>query len=155
MHKIVAAAVVAFLAVPPLASAKVGIKLGVLICRVEGGAGFLIGSSKNVDCKFKPAGSDRPERYTGSIGKLGIDIGVTNDSIITWAVFAPGKMKAGALKGSYTGISAEATAGLGLGANVLVGGFRRVVNLQPLSIQAQTGLNLSLAVTSLSLRYDR
>ena len=40
-------------------------------------------------------------------------------------VFAPGKINRGALKGSYTGANAEATVGIGVGANVLVGGFRR------------------------------
>jgi hypothetical protein len=129
-------------------------KIGLLSCRVEGGSGYLIGSSKNVDCKFSPV-TGRSERYTGTLGKFGLDVGATNDTVIVWAVFAPTKMKSGALKGSYRGISAEATAGLGLGANVLVGGFRKTINLQPLSVQAQTGLNIAIAVTSLSLRYDR
>jgi Protein of unknown function (DUF992) len=147
------ASALAWLAIPAFADA--GVKVGVLTCRVEGGAGFLIGSAKGVDCKFKPAGGGKAERYTGSIGKLGIDIGVTQDTIIGWIVFAPGKMKAGALKGSYSGISAEATAGVGIGANVLVGGFRQSVNLQPVSVQAQTGLNVAAGIASLSLRYDR
>jgi hypothetical protein len=155
MHKILGAAVFSLVAMTSSAVADAGIKIGVLTCRVEGGAGFLIGSSKNIDCKFKPAGGGRAERYTGSIGKLGLDIGITNDTIVGWLVFAPGKMKAGALKGSYTGVSAEATAGLGLGANALIGGFRQAVNLQPLSVQAQTGLNIAVAITSLTLRYDR
>jgi hypothetical protein len=155
MHKILGAAVLSLVAMTSSAVADAGIKIGVLTCRVEGGAGFLIGSSKNIDCKFKPAGGGRAERYTGSIGKLGLDIGITNDTIVGWLVFAPGKMKAGALKGSYTGVSAEATAGLGLGANALIGGFRQAVNLQPLSVQAQTGLNIAVAITSLTLRYDR
>jgi hypothetical protein len=132
-----------------------GVKVGVLTCRVEGGAGFFIGSAKGVDCMFKPAGGGKPERYTGSIGKLGVDIGITQDSVIGWLVFAPGKTRPGALKGSYTGVSAEATAGLGLGANVLIGGFRQTINLQPVSVQAQTGLNVAAGITNLSLRYDR
>jgi Protein of unknown function (DUF992) len=59
------------------------------------------------------------------------------------------------LKGSYTGVSAEATAGVGLGANVLVGGFRKGINLQPISVQAQTGLNVAAGVSSLQLSSAR
>ena len=42
--------------------------------------------------------------------------------------------------------------GLGLGANVLIGGSRRTITLQPLSIEGQIGLNLALGVTSFTLR---
>ena len=76
---------------------------------------------------------------------------MTNQSSIAWAVFAPGKLKAGSLKGSYTGASAEATIAVGLGANVLIGGFRKSINLQPISLQAQTGLNVAGGVASLYL----
>jgi hypothetical protein len=131
-----------------------GVKIGVLNCHVEGGAGFIIGSSKSVDCVFKPANGGGREYYTGSIGKLGVDIGITNDTVIGWAVFAPGKLSRGALKGSYSGASAEATIGAGLGANVLIGGFKHGINLQPISVQAQTGLNVAGGITSLHLRYN-
>lgn len=154
MIRFLSASLVAIAAIMTSAQAA-GIKVGVLTCRVEGGAGFLIGSAKGVDCKYKPSGGGKTERYMGSIGKIGIDIGITDDTILGWIVVAPGTTKAGALKGSYTGVGAEATAGVGLGANVLIGGFRHSINLQPLSVQAQTGLNVSLAVTSLTLRYDR
>ena len=42
---------------------------------------------------------------------------------------------------------------VGLGANVLVGGFDKGINLQPVSVQAQTGLNIAAGVSSLNLRY--
>jgi hypothetical protein len=129
-----------------------GVKVGVLTCYIEGGAGFIIGSSKDADCTFKPAHGGKREQYSGTIGKLGVDLGVTTDATLVWAVFAPGKIKRGALKGSYTGANAEATVGIGLGANVLVGGFKRGINLQPISIQAQRGLNVAAGIASLSLR---
>ena len=133
------------------ADAGGGVKVGVLKCRIEGGVGFIIGSSKDVECEFTRAGSGKTEQYQGSIGKLGIDIGVTQEAFLGWIVFAPGKLKEGSLKGNYTGVSAEATLGLGLGANVLIGGFRKSINLQPLSLQAQTGLDLAAGVASLQL----
>jgi hypothetical protein len=104
-----------------------------------------------VHCTFVSA-SGRKEHYSGSIGKLGIDIGVTSKSYIKWAVFAPGNIKRGALAGTYVGGSAEATVGVGLGANVLVGGFKKSIALQPVSIQGQTGLNVAAGVSSLTLK---
>jgi hypothetical protein len=153
MRKLLTVAVLALVAAVPAAQAKSGIKIGVLSCGVGGGVGYIIGSSKPVDCVYQPSGGNRAEHYSGRIGKLGLDIGVTDQSVIAWAVFAPGKTKAGALKGSYTGVSAEATVAVGLGANVLVGGFRKGINLQPLSVQAQTGLNIAAGVSSLNLSY--
>jgi len=38
---------------------------------------------------------------------------------------------------------------------VLVGGFRKGINLQPLSVQAQTGLNVAGGIGSLHLRYNK
>jgi Protein of unknown function (DUF992) len=152
MKKILSAAIVIAAAAYAAAPAQAGgIKVGVLSCRVDAGAGWLIGSSKDVECEFKGAGGRR-ENYSGSIGKLGLDLGVTTDTRVAWIVFAPGKLKAGSLKGSYTGASAEATVGIGLGANVMIGGFRQSINLQPVSVQAQTGLNVSAAVSSLNLK---
>jgi hypothetical protein len=131
-----------------------GINVGVLSCTVEGGVGLILGSSKGAECVFQKSGGGR-ERYSGNIAKIGIDIGVTDESYIKWAVFAPGKIGKGALAGSYGGASAEVSAGLGLGANVLVGGFKRSIALQPLSVQGQTGLNVAVGISSLSLKLAR
>ena len=154
MRKILSVTFLALVAMASAADAKSGVKIGMLSCGVEGGVGFIIGSSKAVDCVYQPAsGGGRPEHYSGSIGKLGLDIGVTQQTVLAWAVFAPGKTNKGALKGSYTGASAEATVGVGLGANVLVGGFKKGINLQPVSVQAQTGLNIAAGIGSLKLAY--
>jgi hypothetical protein len=144
MNKILASLLVAsaFVVTPALA--------GGVNCHIEGGAGFIIGSSKDVNCEFKRISGGR-EYYAGTIGKLGIDVGVTTDTVLGWVVFAPGKTKAGSLKGTYTGASAEATIGLGVGANVLIGGFKKSINLQPISLQAQTGLNVAAGIASLHL----
>ena len=73
---------------------------------------------------------------------------------MVWGVLAPTSgMPHGALAGSYGGVGAEATAGAGLGANVLVGGTGRSFSLQPLSIQGQTGLNFAAGVTTVTLTH--
>jgi len=155
MIKKIAATVLAIGLVATAAHAESGVKVGVLSCGIEGGVGYIIGSSKKVDCVYQPASGGKVEHYYGRIGKLGVDIGVTNQTVVAWAVFAPGKLKKGALAGSYEGASAEATVIGGLGANVLIGGFGKTVNLQPLSVQAQTGLNVAAGIASLHLKYHK
>jgi hypothetical protein len=150
MKKLLTAAFLTIgLATPALAAT--GIKVGMLTCHVDGGVGFIIGSSKGMDCVYEPSSGAARETYTGRIGKLGIDIGVTDATTIAWVVFAPGKIKPGALKGSYAGATAEATVIGGLGANVLIGGFGKSINLQPVSVQAQTGLNVAAGIASMRL----
>jgi hypothetical protein len=93
--------------------------------------------------------------YVGSITKFGLDLGATAGGEMVWAVFAPTNRKFGALAGDYGGATAEATVGVGLGANVLVGGSDRTVALQPVSVQGQAGLNVAAGVTDLRLRPAR
>jgi len=133
--------------------AKSGVRVGALNCVVEGGVGLILGSKKGMVCTFKPSNGAKSERYKGSITRVGVDIGVTGKAYMTWAVFAPGRLKRGSLAGNYGGAGAEATVGVGLGANVLVGGFKKSVALQPLSVQGQTGLNVAAGVAGLKLRY--
>lgn len=129
-----------------------GVRAGVLTCEVSGGAGFVFGSSKSLSCIFEQS-EGGSETYTGSINKFGLDIGVTGPATMTWAVIAPtNEIGDGALAGSYIGASAEATAGVGGGANLLVGGSDDTISLQPLSVQGQTGVNAALAVSELILR---
>jgi hypothetical protein len=71
---------------------------------------------------------------------------------LIWAVLAATRDRgAGDLAGSYYGINAEASLVTGGGANLLVGGLNSAFSLQPLNVQAQTGVNLAVAVTSLEL----
>jgi hypothetical protein len=151
MNKLIGLSLFALAAFSPASQAASGIKIGILSCGIEGGIGYIIGSSKAIECVYQPSNGGEAERYSGTIRKLGVDIGVTNQSVVSWAVFAPGKTRSGALKGYYAGASAEATVIAGLGANVLVGGFNKGINLQPLSVQAQTGLNVAAGITGLQL----
>jgi len=153
----VAAAVLA--AVPGLATTAAaqdrGIELGVLDCAIEGGTGFVFGSTKDLSCTFNPASATfAPETYTGSVSKYGLDIGVTGKTVMQWIVLAPmaNIYAPGALAGDYVGASAEMTAAVGAGANLLVGGSGQAFTLQPLSLQAQTGVNIAIGVSRFRLR---
>ena len=139
----------------PSAAQKANATLGVLDCIVEGGTGFIIGSQKNLKCTFTSANRKlAPEGYVGVIKKFGLDVGGTKKAVLRWRVLAPtGNVYApGVLAGDYAGVSAEATVVVGAGANLLVGGSTKTITLQPLSVQAQTGLNVAAGVTSFQLR---
>jgi hypothetical protein len=138
-----------FTAVAPASAAAV--KVGVLECVVEPGIGLIILSSKRLTCQYTPE-RGRPQLYAGRISKVGLDIGVTGRTVIIWGVLSSTVgPKYGALAGSYAGVSAEASVGLGVGANALIGGTGRAFILQPFSVQAQTGLNLAAGITGLTL----
>lgn len=127
------------------------VQLGVLRCDVSGGIGQIIGSARELRCVYERA-RGRPERYLGVVQHAGLDIGFTARGVMAWGVLAPSRIKRGALTGRYVGASAEATAGLGVGANVLVGGSQDSIALQPLSVQAQAGLNIAVGVAELTLK---
>jgi hypothetical protein len=133
------------------AIAQQGVEIGALTCEVSGGLSLIITSSKEMNCFFTSATGREP--YYGTIRKFGLDIGVTDQGILAWDVFAPSAgAEPGALAGDYIGASASATVGAGFGANALVGGSGRSFTLQPLSIEAQTGLDLTAGVASMTLR---
>ncbi len=154
MNKLFTAAVaaVSLLAIAPAAQAAAQVKVGVLTCTVEPGIGLIIASSKDMSCSFHRDGH-KTEHYDGNIKKLGIDIGVTGATEIVWLVFSGSSTKygPGSLAGTYVGGSAEATVGVGLGGNFLVGGSNKGYALQPWSIQGQVGLNYSVAFAGLTL----
>jgi len=161
MRRIIAAAVLAAassslatgLAAPAAAQDR-GIELGILDCAIEGGTGFIFGSKKDLSCTFNPAGTTfAAETYTGSVSKYGLDIGITGKTVMQWIVLAPmaNIYAPGALAGDYIGASAEVTAAVGAGANLLVGGSGQAFTLQPLSLQAQTGVNIAIGVSRFRL----
>ncbi|WP_439575820.1 DUF992 domain-containing protein [Phreatobacter sp.] len=144
-------------ALPTAADAQNRVRAGVLTCEVAPGVGLVIASQRELACVFRPERRRGVrEAYAGRISRIGLDVGVTGRGVLAWTVFAATpRIARWQLAGDYAGAGAQATLGVGLGANVLVGGSRRSVALQPLSVQAQTGLNLAVGVSSLTLRPAR
>lgn len=140
------------MALMPQGPIQAASRVGTLECNVSGGVGFVITSSKALNCIFTGT-NGRRERYIGTIRKFGLDVGITGEARLVWAVLAASEPGRGTLAGDYAGASASASAGLGAGANLLIGGARRSINLQPLSIQGQTGVNLTAGVSAVRLEY--
>jgi hypothetical protein len=85
--------------------------------------------------------------------RIGLDLGITAGGAMAWAVLtsAPTPSRGG-LAGHYGGASGDISVGVGVGANVLIGGSNKSVALQPLSIEGQVGLNLALGIAGLELQ---
>jgi Protein of unknown function (DUF992) len=131
-------------AMPPL-------RAGVLQCQGGQNVGFVVGSSTSLECVFQSQGR-RPEPYLATLHRIGLDLGVTEQTKLTWAVNAPtGRVGRGDLAGNYGGVGANASVGVGGGGNFLVGGPQNSYALQPISLQGQTGLNVAAGVASIEL----
>jgi hypothetical protein len=137
------------------ATAQERVQAGQLTCDISGGIGLIFGSQRTLNCTFAPSDPGPAEFYAGTLTKLGVDIGVTAGGAMVWLVYAPTSRPAGALSGSYGGATAEATVVAGVGANVLIGGSNRTVELQPVSLQGQAGLNVAAGVAGIDLRWVR
>jgi len=132
-------------------AARGGANVGSLTCNVAGGVGFVFGSSRTLNCLFTRT-DGTAERYEGTIRRYGVDVGFTRDSTIVWMVFAPGSIAPGSLGGEYAGPTAQGTVGVGIGANVLLGGSSNQITLQPVSVEGSVGLNAAVGVAAMSLR---
>ena len=134
------------------AHAQYTVDIGTLECTSPGGVGLILGSKTNYTCKFV-AVDGKAEPYAASVTRIGLDIGITGKTVMVWSVLSTGKtMRPGMLAGSYVGAAADASVGIGAGAKLLVGGSKRSITLQPLSVQGQSGVNLAVGVAELTIR---
>jgi hypothetical protein len=127
-------------------------QVGALSCDVSSGVGMFLMQKQTMRCLFTPVNGAPPEPYLGRIDEFGVALGAVGQGHLIWGVVAPASgVPRGALSGTYVGVGAEASAGAGLGANVLVGGTGRAFSLQPLSVEGQVGLNIAAGVTTVTL----
>jgi hypothetical protein len=131
------------------------VQVGVLECRGGASIGFIVGSVTNLGCVLRVEGMPE-DRYVATIRKVGLDLGITQESALAWGVYAPvARLGPGDLSGNYAGAQGSASVGVGVGGNVLVGGSANSIALQPLSVQGQVGLNVAAGLESLELRPGR
>lgn len=151
--KPVLAAMALVFAMPALASEdSPKVEIGKLSCLVEGEHSFIVGSSATLGCSFSPVDGGAVENYKGTVRDYGLDIGKTKQATLVWGVLAPSaNRKPGLLAGTYGGLTAGASVGAGIKANALLGGFDRSIALNPFSLESQTGTNLTLGVSKMTL----
>jgi hypothetical protein len=131
------------------------VRVGVLECRGGASVGFIVGSVTHLGCVLRAEGAPE-DRYVATIRKVGLDLGITQETALAWGVFAPvDRLGPGDLSGNYAGAQGSASLGVGVGGNVLVGGSHNSIALQPLSVQGQVGVNVAAGLESLELRPGR
>jgi hypothetical protein len=131
------------------------VQVGILECRGGASIGFVVGSVTNLGCVLRVDGMPE-DRYIATIRKVGVDLGITQESALAWGVWAPvARLGPGDLSGNYAGAQGSAAVGVGVGGNALVGGSNNSIALQPLSVQGQVGLSVAAGLESLELRPGR
>src|SRR5260221_1437021 len=144
-------AMAALMAPLAAAAAMPPVRAGILQCQGGQNVGFVVGSVTSLECVFQSEGR-RPEPYIATVRRIGVDLGFTEQTKFTWAVNAPNsRVGRGDLAGSYGGVGANASVGVGGGGNFLVGGPANAYALQPVSVQGQTRLNVAARVPGLDL----
>ncbi len=139
-------------AAPAFAQAQ-PVRVGGLTCDTSARVGMVVGSRQSLRCVFRSSATGRQYSYSGTITRVGLDLGITGGGRLFWGVFAPtSHVGYGSLRGTYVGAGGNASLGIGLGANVLIGGSHRTISLQPLSVEGQIGINLAAGVARLTLR---
>jgi len=127
---------------------------GMLSCKLNPSIGFIIVGHQSMECRFVPSMPGPPQLYEGALNTVGIDIGIVGGGALAWGVLAPtAGVPAGALAGTYVGASGDVALGLGVGANVLVGGSNRSFALQPVSVEGSVALDVTLGLSALQLRW--
>src|SRR5438132_4747985 len=59
------------------------VQVGVLECRGGGSVGFIVGSVTNLGCVLRADGMPE-DRYIATIRKVGLDLGITQESALAW-----------------------------------------------------------------------
>src|SRR4029079_2607825 len=134
-------AAVALMAPLAAADAMPPVRAGILQCQGGQNIGFVVGSVTSLECVFQSEGR-RPEPYIATVRRIGVDLGFTEQTRFSWAVSAPNsRLGRGELAGSYGGVGANASIGIGGGGNFPVGGAAHAYAPPAISLQGQTGLN--------------
>src|SRR5215469_13250557 len=142
------------LASPLPAQSPNWVKVSGLGCTMSPTIGLRVVGAQNLNCKFTPDGPYPPENYTGTMGTVGIDVGVIGGGLLAWGVYMPTQgPPQGSLAGTYAGASGDIAVGVGAGANVLLGGSGRSVMLQPISVEGSVGIDVTLGVSALTLQW--
>lgn len=143
-----------FAALAPTAASAQSAKVGSLVCHISGAVGMILTENHALDCVFQDASGAPPSHYIGRLTNVGVNIGISGPGQLIWGVVAATNSVApGALAGDYIGAQGSVAVGAGPGGAVLVGGSNKSISLQPISVSAETGLNLSAGIGNISLQY--
>jgi Protein of unknown function (DUF992) len=128
------------------------IYIGSLSCNV-GSTGYILASSKSLDCVFLNKDGTQSAQYTGTIDKVGVDIGYTKAVHTIWRVYSLGSDRGpNNLGGTYAGEQGTAAAGNQAGGNWIYGGPNAEVGMLASGIIQDAGYNLAAGVAAMTIK---
>ena len=129
------------------------IYIGSLSCNVGGSTGYILASAKSLDCVFLSKDGTQSAQYTGSIDKVGIDIGYTKAVHTIWRVYSLGSDRGPSnLSGTYVGEQGTAAAGSQAGGNWIYGGPNAEVGMLASGVIKDAGYNLAAGIAAMTIK---
>ena len=129
------------------------IYIGSLTCNVGGSTGYVLASRKSLDCVFLDKEGMRSAEYTGSIDKVGVDIGYTKAVHTIWRVYSLGSVRGPYnLSGTYVGEQSSVAAGSQAGGNWIYGGPNAEIGMLASGVVKDAGYNLAAGVAAMTLK---
>lgn len=129
------------------------IYIGSLSCNVGGSTGYVLASSKSLDCVFLSKDGTQSAQYTGSIDKVGVDIGYTKAVHTIWRVYSLGSDRGPYnLGGTYVGEQGTAAAGSQAGGNWIYGGPNAEIGMVSSGIIQDAGYNLAAGIAAMTIK---
>jgi len=138
------------------ANANSRIYIGSLSCNVGGSTGYLLASQKTLDCVFLSKDGIHSAQYTGTIDKVGIDIGYTRAVHTIWRVYSLGSDRGPSdLSGTYVGEQGTIAAGSQAGGNWIYGGPNAEVGMLASGVVQDAGYNLATGIAAMTIKLKR
>jgi hypothetical protein len=129
------------------------IYIGSLSCNVGGSTGYVLASRKSLDCVFLNKDGTQSAEYTGTIDKVGVDIGYTKAVHTIWRVYSLGSDRGpNDLSGTYVGEQGTAAAGSQAGGNWIYGGRNAEVGMLASGIIQDAGYNLAAGIAAMTIK---
>lgn len=129
------------------------IYIGSLTCNVGGSTGYILASRKSLDCVFLAKDGVQSAQYSGTINKIGIDIGYTRAVHTIWRVYSLGSDRGPRdLSGTYVGEQGTVAAGAQAGGNWLYGGRNAEIGMLASGVVQDAGYNLATGIAEMSIK---
>ncbi len=129
------------------------IYIGSLSCNVGGSTGYILASRKSLDCVFLNKDGNESAQYTGTIDKVGVDIGYTKAVHTIWRVYSLGNTRGpNNLGGTYVGEQGTAAAGSQAGGNWIYGGPNAEVGMLASGVIQDAGYNLAAGIAAMTIK---
>ena len=129
------------------------IYIGSLSCNVGGSTGYVLASRKSLDCVFLDKDGVLSAQYTGTIDKVGIDIGYTKAVHTIWRVYSLGSVRGPwNLSGTYVGEQGTVAAGAQAGGNWIYGGPNAEIGMLASGVVQDAGYNLATGIAAMTLK---